>query len=520
MSFSKRSNTAQVCYTKPLESLKRKNDSFFWVDSSAFPLSITWHNNKTLKKDPHPTPTEFNAEVCDFLATYPSPFWKFSESFLCLVGISHYYELDENVYLVFLTDDDEEMDLFSFINHADPTKVRIGEREVRKGEVSLLESTRGRVILLASVNEQGNKNDDVQDVGVHVVNEEGVVDDPENPSVRGGGATNSITGPNLRSQRPTERFVISSDSSHHSSTNAANVEVSSIVRSPVPNPPIMTTVVADTSSIPVPRLSTDSFYVSQDMDSETLHQTYVPKWNVTNDFALDDPDVCRSVINHLAPPVLFSQLRIMDYDQLLVKFNAGAARQTCLSSKVSLRLEHDLRDKKKLVGKRAMQTGLLKERDVKIVATVEATKAARASELDGLGEQNLALEMNAQVAKLNDDLSILRLSFGELSAKAATLESQKDSLTDQDEQVKVLSGRVAKLDSELMTEYLAVLGEAIRCIINKGMQDGLVAGIDHGKARRGLVDIVSYNPSVEANYVFAVNALLTMDLPLFARLES
>ncbi|GKD69930.1 hypothetical protein Tco_1324020, partial [Tanacetum coccineum] len=105
---------------------------------------------------------------------------KFSKSFLCLVGISRYYELDDNVYLAFLADDDEEMDFFAFINHADPTKVRIGEREVREGEVPLLESTRGRVVPLAGVNKQGSQNDDIQYAGIHVVNEEGAADGQEN----------------------------------------------------------------------------------------------------------------------------------------------------------------------------------------------------------------------------------------------------------------------------------------------------------------------------------------------------
>ncbi|GKG06358.1 hypothetical protein Tco_0326444, partial [Tanacetum coccineum] len=64
------------------------------------------------------------------------------------------------------------MDLFAFIHHVDPTKVRIGEREVKEGEVPLLELTRGRVVPLAGVNEQGNQGGGFQDAGVHVVNEE------------------------------------------------------------------------------------------------------------------------------------------------------------------------------------------------------------------------------------------------------------------------------------------------------------------------------------------------------------
>ncbi|GJT39238.1 hypothetical protein Tco_0939103 [Tanacetum coccineum] len=466
MSFSKRSDTGPVCYTKPLDSLKHWNDNFFWVDASAFLLSIPWHNNKTLKKD-HPTPNDFNAEVCDFLATHPAPFQKFSESFLCLVGISRYYELDNNVY---------PMDLFAFINHVDPTKVRIGEREVREGEVLLLESTRGRVVSLAGVNEQANQNDDIQDDGVHVVNKEGAADGQENlvdagivriedkvpttvaekakgsrkkrkaargasgsnlppkklrayhgtsgvgastggkfvvvlqgllersalpvevgvtvvatlpfitssvsltPEHEGGGGTDSVTGSNQRTQHPAKRSLVL-------------------------DPPIITTVVASTvvvvaSFVLVPRagdepvyasIFADSTSVGTDMDSETLRPIYIPKWNVVNESALDDPD-----------------------------FNVGAARQTCLGAEVRIRTEHILIEKRKLEGRCSRQADLLKERDVEI--------AARVAELNSLKERTTALE-------------------GQVSGYELFKE-QYEAV--QDKQVKVLSDKVVGLDAELM----------------------------------------------------------------------
>nr|GFA14738.1 hypothetical protein [Tanacetum cinerariifolium] len=69
-------------------------------------------------------------------------------------------------------------------------------------------------------------------------------------------------------------------------------------------------------------------------------------WIVINDSDLDDLDVFRSVVDHLAPPLLFSQLLSMNYEQLLTEFNVGAARQTCLS----------------------IEDGRLKERDAKIAS--------------------------------------------------------------------------------------------------------------------------------------------------------
>ncbi|GJX15025.1 hypothetical protein Tco_0206783, partial [Tanacetum coccineum] len=56
----------------------------------------------------------------------------------------------------------KEMDLFSFIHHADPTKMRIDKRQIEEGQVPLLESTEGRVIPLAGGNEQGGQNDNAE----------------------------------------------------------------------------------------------------------------------------------------------------------------------------------------------------------------------------------------------------------------------------------------------------------------------------------------------------------------------
>ncbi|GKA01472.1 hypothetical protein Tco_0674137 [Tanacetum coccineum] len=261
-------------FRRPLDSLKNWNDHFFWVDAFVFPLVVPWHNDKTLRNDPHPTPAEFNANV-------------------------RYYDVDENCYPTFWANDDDEMDLFAFINHADPTKVQIGEREVAVGEIPLLQLTRGRVVPLAGVNDQGDVN--AQGAGNDDVNEEGndaaEADQTEQgdhivhvggidivsllesstlavevrvtaaatvpfvtsfviPTPEREGPADSVSGTGLRTQHPAERFVISSDSSHDLNANDADDEVTSIVRSSVPPPHVLTavvvtTIVADASSAPV-----------------------------------------------------------------------------------------------------------------------------------------------------------------------------------------------------------------------------------------------------------------------------
>nr|GEV51273.1 hypothetical protein [Tanacetum cinerariifolium] len=69
-------------------------------------------------------------------------------------------------------------------------------------------------------------------------------------------------------------------------------------------------------------------------------------------------------------------------------------------------------------------------------------------------------------------------------------------------------------------EYLQALGLAIGCAVNKGIQDGLKAGIDHGKIRRDLSAVEVYDPSAEEKYVDAVNALGAVEFSLLFELES
>nr|GEY04167.1 hypothetical protein [Tanacetum cinerariifolium] len=420
------------------------------------------------------------------------------------------------------------MDLFSFIHHVDPTKVRIGERQIEEGHVLLLDSNKGRVIPLIVRDDHGGQNDAIENrnegsggVGLEnhskgddragqddniVVDDDvqaAVADKPKGtrkkrkaaigasgsslppkklredhdtsmttmpfvtsfvtltPEREGGGHIDSVFKPNLRTQHQAERFVISSESSHHSSTNAADAEVTSIVRSAILTPPVMTADIAATLLLALLLLLFLGRVLSWlfraflqipllQVRSDRIPLVLLTLANVINDSALDDPE-------------------------------------TCLSAEVRLRSEHTFRERKKFERKYAKHTDLLKEKD----------------------------------AEIANSKSYLQLSFNELSIKAASLESQKDSLTDQvsvlettcsglhdqvsgyelfkeqyevvqDEQVKMLNHRVVELNSEL-------IGMEIGLAIDKEMHTGLVAGINHGKAKRGLDELESWKDACIAD---------------------
>nr|GEU47452.1 hypothetical protein [Tanacetum cinerariifolium] len=354
-------------HRSPIDSLKNWNDHFFWVDASVFPLAISWHSGKTLRKDLPPIPHDFSVVVCDFLTDNPAPFKKFLKAFLCLVGQSRHYTLDENCYPTFWDDEDE---------------VKVRERKIREGEVPLLDLTKDRVVPLASVYDRGNVaavgvDDEAQalvvdkpkkfrkrkivdgaggfrippkklrgdhdtsgdagaitakkslaalqdlfgksilatEIGVIVVATVPFVTSFVTPTLEyeGDEDADSVSAANVRTKRPAKRFVISSNTPHDSNANNADDEVYSVVRSTVLMSTVLihvvltidvaTSIVAGTSisqhreinepmragtftdstsvgnvdpnatgpSQPTGNdISSESFYVSLDMDSEAL----------------------------------------------------------------------------------------------------------------------------------------------------------------------------------------------------------------------------------------------------------
>ncbi|GJW98927.1 hypothetical protein Tco_0180735 [Tanacetum coccineum] len=137
--------------TGKIDSLKRWNDHFFGVDSFACPASFPWHTGKNVSRDPFPKSTEFSTDDYVVLVAHLAPFRKFPEPFLCLIGMSRHYTLDEDTYPTFLHEDGTEMDLLAFIHVADPTKVEVGEQERTEEEMRLLDYTVGHVVLLLPI---------------------------------------------------------------------------------------------------------------------------------------------------------------------------------------------------------------------------------------------------------------------------------------------------------------------------------------------------------------------------------
>nr|GEY85718.1 hypothetical protein [Tanacetum cinerariifolium] len=423
------------------DSLKRWNAHFFWVDSFNYPASFPWHTDKNISRESFPKSTEFSADDYVVLVAHPAPFRKVPEPFLYLIRMSRNYTMDEDTYLTFLSDDGTGVDVFAFIQVTDPTKVKVGEQERTEGKARLLDSTIGRVVSLLLIAQARVESELKAGVRI-IVDENAVAERPKRPRKKtqdvtdasgsshpskklkgdhgassetaiggkspstlrellassmlnvkvgvaavatllvvtssvsttpeheSGVLVDSVTGFNIRTIGASKRFVISLDYSYHSSTNTSGAEE---------------TVKADTASPPYSARQ-DLSMDSRELDAKTMHQVFVPQWNVLNYSLLDDYDVFREFVDHLAPPALFSQIREMDYHHLFVEFNVRTACQACLNAKVRMRTEYCLGERKRLDSECKKQADLLNARDEEIEnfkaqLLLKETKAVEASRL-------------------------------------------------------------------------------------------------------------------------------------------
>nr|GEW49473.1 hypothetical protein [Tanacetum cinerariifolium] len=345
------------------------------------------------------------------------------------------------------------------------------------------------------------------------------------PEHESGAHDDYITGLNICTIGAFERFVISSDSSRHSSTHASKAEGDSIFMSAAV-PPVITEAVV------------------------TSHAVNVPL-------------------------VLEMGVKVTS----LVQFNVGIARQACLNVEVRMRTEYCLSKMKRLESECEKQADLLKKMHVSEIDALKQKNVAL---------ENKKGSLNEKVVELQSSVSTKDLDLKELNAALSSLRSQNDGLVDQvhaleatcsglreqlsgyenltnsleefqDAQLKAVNDKVAKLDADLAEmachleekfyphllstisgqrwlltyglklvlvkclnslEYLTALGAAINRAFKKGMQDGLAAGIDHGREGRSLADVVAYNPSAEADFNSAIQELCRIDFPLLVELKS
>nr|GEV44143.1 hypothetical protein [Tanacetum cinerariifolium] len=369
------------------------------------------------------------------------------------------------------------MDLFVFIRHSDLTKVRIGERDLEKRDVKLLKMTKGRTEHYAERDDDALEETIVREVSYVAVE---------------------------KAKKKRKRKVIGDASGFTHPPKKLKDDYQSVL----PNTSgkflaALRDLVLEGSGIP-------------SGVTEPLIAGFVAPTSLVADALVVTVSVTTTVVADVAA--------ILDP-------KAGVR----LRAEVRMWGEHTLENKGKLEDKCAEQAVLLSERYAEIfhlksflslkeaevveaihlrgqLTSVEIADAAKGSELKDLKEKNITLEgerdvmsekirtlesanaakeaelasLSSQVAKLTFDLSEFQLSHDELNSKVVSLESERDGLINHTSSLESAFEHFSEYMEATQDEQARVL--AIGCAVNKGIQDGLRAGVDHWKARRDLSD--------------------------------
>nr|GEY03544.1 hypothetical protein [Tanacetum cinerariifolium] len=300
-----------------------------------------------------------------------------------------------------------------------------------------------------------------------------------------------------------ERFVISSDSSHHSA-NASKAEGISIIRSAVILP-VVTEAVITTQVASIPSTAT------LEPSTKVVTPVHASMFQDSNSAGTVRPDVVGS---SQAPGKELSlgsreDEEVEDLNARLLLKEAEAAEDIHLRADASNfeAIEKSIWDEvTALKGRNAI---LKKERDALDgkVTDLAASVTGKKRELTTLDSQLTVHKLEVVSSEFQEKLSnyfyphLLTTIFGRRWLLTHGME-------------------LAVTKFLHSSEYLSALGAAIGKAIEKGMQDGLAVGITHGAEGRTLADVAAYNPFAEADYISALQRLQNINFSLLAELRS
>ncbi|GJS64318.1 hypothetical protein Tco_0678882 [Tanacetum coccineum] len=262
------------------------------------------------------------------------------------------------------------------------------------------------------------------------------------PEREGGDHTDSVAGTNLRTINAPQRFVISSDSSHHSGDNIAEAEVDSLVRSSVPIMTVVTTVTStvDPASTAKEKTAAPSLFVAGSSSSGGTEPITGGFSDLTgSDFLVGGIHTVIDPDTDIQKVYVFASIRRMEHDQLFTKFNVRAARQMSLSA------EYNIREKRRLKSVVEERAELLKVRSEDQVVLGETTLSFALSVSHSRVERiraNIATEQSALLGVWTpfsippitvDDYEIVHAnsqesSQGNVQGDTATVEFEKEDL--------------------------------------------------------------------------------------------
>ncbi|GJS92966.1 gypsy type transposase [Tanacetum coccineum] len=288
-----------------------------------------------------------------------------------------------------------------------------------------------------------------------------------------------------------------------------------------------------------------------------------PEVAATKVFELNDEAFCA---NRLITSLLLLSLKLLSQEssmsRLFTEFNVSD--RTSLAEEKDILLEakdkeiEDLKSQLLKANEESVEVAQLRVQ----VSGLEATENSLRGEVASTKEHNVLLEqecdsLKLKVTSLESTIAEKDHELSDLGASSSSLKSQNQSLVNQVHELEISSAdlreklemyegslkQLEEFQDNLMgplktrwllthgmklllvkclnsTEYMEALGHAFGRAIEKGMQEGLAAGIEHGQAGRCLTDLEAYIPSAEADFNSAIRDLRDLNFPLLQELSN
>ncbi|GJX34860.1 hypothetical protein Tco_0246417 [Tanacetum coccineum] len=248
---------------------------------------------------------------------------------------------------------------------------------------------------------------------------------------------------------------------------------------------------------------------------------------------MDDHVNCRNFIDHVPPPGFWASLRNQTNAEFLDLLNVNTTQHACMVSVLRLRYEHEIEVREKFEKNFVKSAETIQQRDNNIMslksrleeAEGEAAKVIRLRRWDSELEATTADELiesecedvRSKVvgeAKLKEefmamhDVRIQRLE--ERNAELDTCVSELNYQVDSDlcpYMLTAITGhgwmighglRLAFIKCNQSLKYQSALGKDISLAIDQGIQQGLMARVEHRNAGRELGELAAYDPGTKA----------------------
>ncbi|GJR53204.1 hypothetical protein Tco_1403725 [Tanacetum coccineum] len=489
--FSKRASVP-CCTSKPLDYLKGWNDHFFWIDASVCPIFIPWYNNVSVKKDPLPSDDIVDFELLEKLDNNCTMITKYPETLMCLVGFILSFS-DPTARPTLICRDKSDTGLLDFVKSSDSSKIKTEERTFTPGEVPLLTETADMVVnpspqtirlvthtIADEINAYFGKNK--RKVGASA-------GPPPIKKARTGGANvdseavSSLAEEFVSSSitpTPKRDYEDESVSNHDDNLFCPSLPCKSMLilwllslwmklmvrlflGRRLGDRPFLRTRQGLPSAAPDQGSPVDDFYDSQTIDYATAQNIYVPNWDVTNNARMDDPIICRNLVDHVPPSGYWASLCNLSNADFLDRMNLNSAQH---------------------------------QRDAEVV--------------------ELTSKLERAEGEAADVVSGLEFVRDGLKGNAVKLEFECECLWSQ------VEGE-AKLKEQFVGMQDVVVQRLMDCTIRLAFMN-CFQSIDYqtalGKAGRDLSMVEAYDPGVKARYEEAVGELENISLPFLHCLES